>query len=107
MTQNDLISRSALREKFQDECCGECGCCEHNLDAEYVNGIWEYRCALIEDAPSVERPRGRWIPPDFVSDDFWTCSACGVEWFMEDDGGWNFCPNCGADMREDADHGTE
>jgi len=32
--------------------------------------------------------------------DMWQCSCCG-EWFDEwdDKPTWNFCPNCGADMR--------
>jgi hypothetical protein len=33
-----------------------------------------------------------------------TCSACGESYLWEDYDGvgeWNFCPNCGADMREE------
>lgn len=32
--------------------------------------------------------------------DMWQCSCCG-EWFDEwdDKPAWNYCPNCGADMR--------
>lgn len=102
MPQNDLISRSALREKFQDECCGECGCCEHNLDAEYVNGIWEYRCALIEDAPSVERPKGQWNIVEFNSNSRTVvieCPECSAVFEVESFSfglNYNFCHNCGA-----------
>ena len=33
-----------------------------------------------------------------------TCSACGESYLWEDYDGvgeWNYCPNCGADMREE------
>ena len=49
------------------------------------------------DFPTIEpeRIRGRWVDKD---GGLATCSACGDRW-----GVWsvmNFCPNCGADMRE-------
>ena len=49
----------------------------------------------------VERKKGEWIH-DWES--CWsTCSACGEGYLWEDNDGvgeWNFCPNCGADMRK-------
>ena len=76
---NDLISRSALKEAFKKKCC-----CEISLD-------------LIDNAPTVERPHGKWLP-NYISqftNPGRSCSLCNktVE-FSE-----NFCPNCGADMR--------
>ena len=49
--------------------------------------------------PADVRPmvRGRWIP--FTSEaagDIWYCSACDIGFAHRTD----FCPNCGADMRE-------
>ena len=44
--------------------------------------------------------RGKWIwlePPDDESVGWWICSACNQEHWCESD----FCPNCGADMREE------
>ena len=52
---------------------------------------------LIDNAPTVERPHGKWLP-NYISqftNPGRSCSLCNktVE-FSE-----NFCPNCGADMR--------
>ena len=55
----------------------------------------------IHEAPTIEpeRKKGKWI------DNHTTCSECG--WQMIDDViespnivGFNFCPNCGAEMTE-------
>lgn len=41
-----------------------------------------------------ERIRGRWTRDN-------ACSECGCQpWFSGDIHNYNFCPNCGADMRE-------
>ena len=52
----------------------------------------------LKKIPSVEPKKGKWIEDC-------ACSECG--WCNEVEGGfvgstrgWNFCPNCGADMRE-------
>lgn len=56
----------------------------------------------IESIPAADvRPvvRGRWIKPTRVPDSMLDeCSVCGF-----DTGAYtfNFCPNCGADMREE------
>ena len=100
---NDIISRSALKEDF--DCVG-------------FNDYDDYNRALriIDNAPSVEvgyltncancervekirakRPQGEWISQDYddlkISD--YRCNQCG---HYQDDI-TNFCPNCGADMR--------
>ena len=55
-----------------------------NFDLGYVKGL--------EDA----RPQGEWIKNEHT---FWTCSHCN--WFNEMNRiKYNFCPNCGADMRK-------
>ena len=74
-----LIDADALKEAFKKKCC-----CEISLD-------------LIDNAPTVERPHGKWLP-NYISqftNPGRSCSLCNktVE-FSE-----NFCPNCGADMR--------
>lgn len=51
---------------------------------------------IIEEAPTVERPKGEWAY-DGVK---WKCNRCGKWLFIYDgDADMNFCPNCGADMR--------
>ena len=61
----------------------------------------------IPAADVVERKAGTWCADyDGYSDgepvyDMWWCSECGTyfdEW--DDKPTWNFCPNCGADMRQ-------
>lgn len=48
---------------------------------------------IIDDAPTIEPKRGRWIPVD--NGHHVRCSECGRCGFASD----NFCPNCGADMK--------
>lgn len=61
----------------------------------------------IEHAPTIEpeRPHGEWIK-DNVGFGFCDvrCSLCNSEYLDIDHiEKWNFCPNCGADMRGDMD----
>lgn len=56
--------------------------------------------------PADVRPvvRGRWIP--FTSEaagDIWYCSACGIGFAHH----MNFCPHCGAYMREEETNGEK
>ena len=115
---NDLISREALKEKWKEECCGCCENCSHCM-----TGL---NCELIYNAPTVitcevcknkgnerecvdchdyscfvqyePRPHGKWIIQDIVHC-LQYCSECRTYSEFK----WNFCPNCGADMREDSD----
>ena len=48
---------------------------------------------IIEDAPTVEEKNGRWLNKGRKI----CCSVCGRTNFAAP----NFCPNCGADMREE------
>ena len=57
----------------------------------------------IKSLPSAEPKRGKWISADaiFGGEPFY-CSECGENTRDTVMGKprWNFCPNCGADMRE-------
>lgn len=53
-----------------------------------------------------ERAKGKWIEHQDCHDDtYYTCSHCGEDWTTIEgdpmDNLMNYCPMCGADMRED------
>ena len=59
----------------------------------------------IEGAPTIEPKRGEWIGEadgyynGELIYDTWYCSNCDYVVDDEEPPTWNFCPNCGADMR--------
>lgn len=61
----------------------------------------------IDDIPAADvRPvvRGTWVGIDDFPHEDWECDHCGCVVGNTDDP-WNyyhFCPNCGADMREES-----
>ena len=59
---------------------------------------------VIKDAPTIEPKRGEWkrriVDNGFNAD--WVCSECGYR-VKTDFVDYNFCPNCGADMRGEND----
>ena len=80
------------------------------LMEELLDSGWEYK---VDQQPTADvRPnvRGEWIEPnrdDVVSygPGYKGCSNCGKAVWL---GKWmNFCPNCGADMRGEADGTTD
>ena len=59
-------------------------------------------------ADVVEHKRGEWsLNVDDWFGDCYKCSACGEEFILNEgnpkDNGYNYCPNCGADMRGERD----
>lgn len=72
-------------------------------DWDYPVNTNSYVCELIDAQPTIEskRKKGRWIKggeqPYFRKHfDIVVCSKCN----KRGEHRWNFCPNCGADMRE-------
>jgi len=63
----------------------------------------------VEELPSAqpERKKGEWIPAfdgKFTGGAYWfSCSNCKRIVPDVRNGGWNYCPNCGADMRGEQD----
>ena len=64
--------------------------------------------AMIEDFPAAdvrENKRGKWIEiPDEVFASTYKCSSCGEAPLCDEYSDYTFspyCPNCGADMREE------
>lgn len=61
---------------------------------------------LVLNAPTIEPKKGKWIlPNDCVARylDEWICSNCSHLISHRH----NFCPNCGADMREEQEYTME
>lgn len=89
-------------------------------DAAFPDGVG-WSCPLIKGRPNIDNqkgrrkdcplgpvsPHGEWYgEADGYADgelvyDTWSCGCCGKhfpEWDEKPD--WNYCPNCGANMRE-------
>lgn len=98
---SDLIDRQAAIEAVKDWIRSE--------EFRWSNATY-YMEKRIKKLPSAEpeRKTGKWIEYTKVIipepynhwEQAWKCSECGY-----DDGfvAWNYCPNCGAKMREDND----
>lgn len=96
---SDLIDRqAALSLSFAN------GQYDHeNADEHFILGCELYR-EWLETLPVIKRETGEWISS--LSVNGWqkrTCSECG--WSKHTDIhvklGYLYCPNCGADMREE------
>lgn len=58
--------------------------------------------SLINTMPTVERPKGKWIPQtDYDGFTYWKCSKCGKKNDYEIT---DFCFRCGADMRKETEN---
>ena len=107
--KNDLISRQeaidveGLDEQIRCEMCrnpmhtnrGCDGNCKY--DEKLYERIMQILGERIKPLPFAEpRKKGKWLLIDAGYYDYVKCSQCGetLVW------GKNFCPNCGADMRE-------
>lgn len=80
---------------YTSRCTGSGEKCEKCAD--YVCDFKE-----IQDAPTVEaKPviHGEWIGKPLGGYSTVRCSNC-KNVFLENQGKWNFCPDCGADMRK-------
>lgn len=64
--------------------------------------------ALLNMKPVDVKPvvRGEWIEGEYVGEFGyeikWHCSSCGFAVLSEEYPAWHYCPNCGADMRKEA-----
>ena len=102
---NDLISREAAISAIY--ACHSMGSAikdfvKYGYTDAFTQGILD-AVSAIDNLPSdqPDRKRGRWVHHDGGYSDHYECTACGEAIVLT--GMWNFCPNCGADMRREED----
>lgn len=100
------VSVSELRKLLGVPEDGQCTGCQFSTFHGCKDDSIQRACEAIDDAPEADvRPvmRGEWIPT-CIYDYYYKCSACGEIGPLEPQGEgvfrFNFCPNCGADMRD-------
>lgn len=91
---DDIMNIRHVNSASVDEYCRE-----HDLvlvSREYYNELMEKvkRSARLKE---FERPHGKWLKTPEVT---YVCSKCTYSNGERITAYWNFCPNCGADMRE-------
>lgn len=97
-----MIDADALTDRMYHEAF------ETDTDMQkWDSGCWiRYKMFenAIDEAPTIEPKRGEWIR-DASSQIAYRCTVCNTlqHWSVIQDGKYNFCPNCGADMRKGAD----
>ena len=72
-------------------------------DGKLKMACWARTCRDALELLTVRH--GRWLEgKDRWGEDPYQCSECGEEWWLNDgtpaENNMNFCPRCGADMRE-------
>ena len=95
MSNNDLISREALKKALKDA----------HINMKLTFDIATFNCVMntIDNAPTVERPQGEWKSLGFVHSRNYawcTCSNCGKTTKIYRDKDNDFC--CIADIRNKA-----
>ena len=73
-------------------------------DKMVADQIYWYLCDGLEECEEVEpeRKKGKWHQRFYSQIEMMVCSECGEEFSYDAETGvrdYNFCPNCGADMR--------
>ena len=70
------------------------------IDALMNDSDWADAIPTIKSLPSADRPTGKWVfVEEFMGINRYKCSACEREELRTHLS--NFCPNCGADMRNE------
>ena len=96
-----LIDANALLEEWEFFDCYECG---GECEFSYID------VDAVKNAPTIDpeslRPKGRWekhwCDNDLIGHMYEVCPNCRSCEILDTDKFWdsNYCPNCGADMRE-------
>ena len=98
----DLIDRQMAIDAL---CKSECGWnnaeCRHKDDTDFC--VTCDNVKIIKFLPSIhsEHKTGQWIQLTCDSAEWWCCSECNGRVQMNPWAKYNYCPNCGADMRSE------
>lgn len=91
----DYVDRKRLKEAIREDALNCLSC--------YNGEVLDLVLMDIDEVPAADvRPvvRGRWSEKPYLLGTTNVCSVCGENYGMPH-GKYNFCPNCGADMREE------
>ena len=99
-----LIDVDALRADYgMAEDCKDCKTGYRSCEYDRIYSKMDF-CGWLDDAPPVDAVpvrHGRWIDKSGGIEGAWNyCSVCGEQAIDL----YDFCPNCGADMRKDGEH---
>ena len=95
-----LIDGDALKDRFDNLAYDDWN---QGVSTSWADAFKE-SADIVEDAPTIEpeHPNGEWIPAfngRFTGGAYWfSCSKCSRIVPEVRNGGWNYCPNCGAKM---------
>ena len=99
---SDVISRQAALEAFNVDMSG-ISVTISGRGAGKVYGYVKTVTDRIKALPTVQPKRGKWIDKSGGIEGAWNyCSVCGEQAIDL----YDFCPNCGADMRGEANGGS-
>ena len=98
---DDLIIKQAAIEHFQRIIDATNTDSRYNLG--FIDGL-EFCINHLSTMPSVqpEQRKGKWIGKPIAGYATVRCSVCN-DVFLGNEGRWNFCPNCGAEMEKEND----
>ena len=117
----DLISRQAAIDLVKDVCDAIMSGCDSHYDSETGDEVYndilevdailkcnkEIRIALVNMlSAQPERKKGRWTTKNGELAIWDVCSEC-KKMVMHKAPFYNYCPNCGADMREGEQSDTD
>lgn len=96
----DLIKRSDAIRIMACEMYAEAQ--SQGYDVDSIEDFIPEAKAWMKDAPSTDRPQGKWIDDVEAESNgyYWAnCSQCGLQIDVHENRGYyNYCPNCGARM---------
>lgn len=91
----DVAIRTLENSRYSPDYCKEHGI-DHSISMEMVR-------ILLNVLPSAESEckTGQWIQLTCDSAEWWYCSECNGRVQMNPWAKYNYCPNCGTDMRSE------